>query len=263
MTDFSDLFIFNDQDMVKDELDCVAKQNLELFEDSIKVAIVDLEKKYNDHCDEMYKASEELQTIRTAQIKEENKTLEREQECIDSIHQLSDKHQTHYIESYWFNQQLSSLAEMQIINLFKNIEINIKTLIKIAYPKVSHKELYRWDSLVQFFLSKSINVKKLEGYADIINLKDLNNSLKHSGVVSDNIKNIKEFEDFAEYNFVNLINFYERIKSIVPEFLSGLANEIKNDLFNFTDEKIIEIANEYKLRMNEDDLKSFIEKLNV
>lgn len=113
------------------------------------------------------------------------------------------------------------------------------------------------------FLGKSISIKKLEGYTDVINLKDLNNSLKHSGVISDHIKQIKEFNNSADYDFVNLINFYECLKSIVPEFLSGVSNEIKNDLFNFSEEKIIEIADEYKLRMNEDNLKSFIEKLNV
>lgn len=105
----------------------------------------------NEHCSEMFNISEKMQLIRIAKGKEENSTLEREQKYIDHLNELSDAHHTHFIKCYWFNQQLAPLAEMQMINLFKNIEINIKTFIKIAYSKVSHKELYRWDLLVQFF----------------------------------------------------------------------------------------------------------------
>lgn len=45
MFDYSEIFNFNDKKFIQDELDCVAKQNLELFEDSIKETIDSFEKK--------------------------------------------------------------------------------------------------------------------------------------------------------------------------------------------------------------------------
>lgn len=260
MFDYSEIFNFNDKKFIQDELDCVAKQNLELFEDSIKETIDSFEKKHNDYCGKESEINDEI--LKITQNVEKDVTFEKAKEFDQQKMELYEKQGEYYIERYWINQQLRSLSEMLIINAFKNIEINIKTLIKIAYPDVNSKDFYKWDSLVQFFKSKNIELSSLQGYQEILNIKNINNSLKHTGVINDAIKKIDEFKNQAEYDFVNLINFYERIKSEIPIFLADLSSQIKNNLFNFSESRIEEIAKEYKLRMNEDNLKIFIQKLS-
>lgn len=261
MFDYSEIFEFCDKKFIQDELDCLAKQNLDLFEDSIKETIEKFEKKYNIFCKKENEIAEEI--LRISNLNEESeKSMENTKEFDQRRFELYEKQSEYHIERYWINQQLRSLSEMLIINAFKNIEINIKTLIKLAYPNVSSKELYKWESLIQFFKSKDIELAKLPGYQKIIKIKNVNNSLKHGGLINDAVKKIEEFKEQQEYDFVNLINFYEKVKGEIPNFLTELSSAIKEDLFSFNENRIEQITKEYKLRMNDENLKMFIQKLS-
>ncbi len=60
MFDYSEFFDFNYKELIQEELDCVANQNLDLFEDSIKETIDRFEKKYNDYCAKENEINEEI-----------------------------------------------------------------------------------------------------------------------------------------------------------------------------------------------------------
>lgn len=262
MFDYSEIFSFSDKKFIQDELDCVAKQNIEIFEDSIKETIRTFEEKHNYYCRKEYEISDEICKIDDLIPYDERITFEKTKEFDQQKMELYEKQSEYHIERYWINQQLRSLSEMLVINAYKNIEINIKTLIKIAYPHINSKEFYKWESLNQFFKSKNIELSKLQGYQEILNIKNLNNSLKHNGLINDEIKKIAEFKDQTEYDFVNLMNFFEKVKSEIPVFLTELSEKIQNDLFRFSENRISEIAKEYRLRMDENDLEIFVQKLS-
>ncbi len=251
-----EIFKFSYKKSIIENLESTANQNLTLFEDSIREAIKKFEKKHNKYCTKISVISEELEKIEDSES-EDNFNLQQKK------HELYGKQGDYYVECHWLNEQLKSLSEMQIINAFKNVEINIKEMLNIAYPKLSLKDFYRWESLEQFFKSKNIKLSVLEGYKEILDLKNLNNTLKHNGLLNENIKKIEEFKDDEEFNFVNIINFYERVKSQIPIFLNRLAKEIENDLFNFDEERIEQIAKDLKQRMDQKDLKLLREKLAV
>lgn len=262
MFNYSEILSFADKKFIEDELECVASQNLDLFENSIKDTIDKLEKKYNEYSNKEYEIGLEIATIYSNKSEQEDVKFKQTKKDYQENIEFYEKQCLYSLERHLINEQLKSVGEMLIINAFKNIEINIKTLIEIAYPKVNSKDFYKWESLKQFFKNNNIQISKLKGYTEILHIKDVNNTLKHNGLLNDNIKKIEEFKDETEYNFVNLINFYERVKFNIPIFLNELVCEIKKDLFVFDESRIEEISNEYKLKMNNDDLKKFIEKLS-
>lgn len=249
------------KELIESDLSCTARKNLNLFEKSIKGTTNRFEKKYNRYCEKVSEISDEILKIEMEQSKYVDNISGEYSELQNEKIKLYEKQHYYHIESYWIDQQLKSISEMQIINAFKNIEINIKTLINIAYPNVNTKEFYKWDSLIQFFKNKEIKISEIEGYKDIVNLKDLNNSLKHNGIINQNIKKIKEFKYDEEFTFVNLINFYEQVKKLIQTFLDLLAEEIKRDLFQFDEIRITKISEDLKHKLGVSEIENLIQKL--
>lgn len=244
---------------VEIDLSQTASQNLKLFEDSIKGTLHKLEKKYNKMRQKASNTSERISELRLdfSEIESEKKY----ENVQNKIHKLQEKEHSYYIDSYWINLQLKSISEMQIINAFKNLEINIKELIQIAYPEINSKDLYKWENLLQFFKNKGILIAHIQGYKEMVDLKNLNNCIKHNGELNENVKKIMEFRLDDELNYVNLINFYERIKDQIETFLRLLVNEIKKELFQFDECRISDIAQNLKNRMEVADIECLIEKL--
>ncbi|OYX84359.1 MAG: hypothetical protein B7Y83_08475 [Flavobacteriales bacterium 32-34-25] len=256
-----EIFNFSYKELIKSDLSCTASHNLKLFEDSIKETIRRFEKKHNAYCEKSHKISIKISKLDEKQSNYiENIDLEY-QELQNQKYQLYEEQHDYELERYWINQQLKSLSEMQIINAFKNVEINIKTLVNIAYPTVDTKEFYKWESFLQFFKNRDIKVFQIKGYKEIVDLKNLNNAIKHNGVLNEEIKKIEEFKTFEEFDFVNLINFYERIKDVIQSFLLSLADEIRKDLFEFSDDRITQISQDFKQRMGKAEIKSLVKKL--
>ncbi|WP_281631564.1 hypothetical protein [Flavobacterium luteolum] len=263
MSEFEDeifkRFELSHRGSVQIDLYSTASQNLKLFEESIKKTLTKHENKHNKMCE---KASDISEKISELQI--DLSGLDYEEKHINlqnKIYELQEKGYSYYIESYWIDQQLKAISEMQIINAFKNLEINIKSLIYIAYPEINLKDFYKWENLVQFFKSKNIKMAEIEGYKEMVDLKSLNNVIKHIGQLNVIIRKIEEFKGAEELNYVSLINFYERIKNIIETFLRLLVIEIEKELFQFDEDRIIEIAKDLKNRMELNEIESLILKL--
>lgn len=160
-------------------------------------------------------------------------------------------------------EYLNSLLEMRIVYLFKNLEIVMKTLIQIAYENTNTKDFYKWENMKTFFKSKSINIPDIEGYNECIDAKKVNNVIKHNETISEDIKRIIEFSGATEFNFDNLNNFYKRVKPKVESFCEKLKTQIENDLYQFDEERLSKIADEFHERMNNETIKKFIDKLNI
>lgn len=160
-----------------------------------------------------------------------------------------------------FSQHLRSLNEMRIIYLFKNLEINIKSIIKYAYPDVNTKEFYRWQILISFLEEKSIAVKEIAGYDEVISLKEVNNALKHSDSFQQHLTRIPEFN--SGFSNTSLEQFALRVRPKIESFLEHLSVAVADERFSFTDERIDKIVEEYFHRMDKSSFEIFIEKLKL
>jgi len=109
------------------------------------------------------------------------------------------------------------LSEMKVVYLFKTVEIIIKSLIHTAYLETGTKKFYIWKNMENYFNNIGIKISNLDGYTELTELRELNNNIKHSERINDDIE-----------------NFYNRIKPKIQNFVKSLGKAIIEDL----DEKI-------------------------
>ena len=174
-----------------------------------------------------------------------------------------------YRQMYSYIQNASSLEdellvlfEMKIIYAFKHLEINIKKLLFSAYDDPYINRQFKWDTIIQFLQSKKINAKDLNAYEEINQLRNLNNTLKHSDREIDQfIKNIPEFKDKELISFIELELFYKRIKKAPSVFLDSMVSAIFKDLYTFDHDRIVSMATSLALRMEKKDADVFCEEL--
>lgn len=157
---------------------------------------------------------------------------------------------------YCYDQWLA-LNEMRIIYMFKSVEIGLKSLIKTAYPKSKLKGLHNWDFMDSFFKEKGINLKALEGYKEVDELRRLNNNLKHSEEWDMNSWGISEFKG-EQLGFDEFVN---RIEPKVIAFHNAVAEQVVKELYHFDDVKLETLADDIFNRMSREEVLQFIENL--
>lgn len=123
------------------------------------------------------------------------------------------------------------------------------------------REFYKWGNLVQFLKGRNIDISSLIGYAEVIELQTVNNSLKHTDEVSNKIIAIQEFKDTKKMSHVELDKFYSRIKEFPKLFISSLTSALYAELYEFSEEKLQNIANSLVLRMDRDTALKLIDKI--
>lgn len=162
----------------------------------------------------------------------------------------------------YLEDELFALFEMKIIYAFKHLEINIKQLLYAAYQDNYINRQFKWDAIIQFLNSKEIVAKDLNDYDNINQLRNLNNSLKHSDkTIDQSIKNIPEFKDKDAMHYSDLEKFYTRIKKSSDTFLTSLISFVFKDIYTFSHERISDIAKSFALRMDKNVAAEFREEL--
>ncbi len=235
-----DSFTFNKQNMFESSADLVIKKLIEEKENNEKERDEWIRiKKYKPQ------RYEELENI--ADIAD-----------IDLEMQINE----YDIENFFREEEIWALLEMKIIYLYKFFEINIKKLLKGSYPETSIKEFFRWESLTQFLKNKNINPKEINGYKEVFQLKELNNSFKHSDDLDKQIINlIPELKKKDSISYIELNEAYERLSNFPIKFLKDLSSKIYDELYEFNESKIEKIANEIAIRMEEKNALILIDKI--
>lgn len=170
----------------------------------------------------------------------------------------------YHIDNYYREEEIWALFEMKIIYLYKFFEINVKKLLKGSFPNSSTKEFFRWESLIQFLKDKNINPIEIIGYKEIYQLKELNNSFKHTdSLEKQTIELIPEFKSVKQISYRQLDKFYKRLRKFPVEFLKDLASKIYDELYKFDEEKIERMSNRIALRMEKKDALILIEKIKT
>lgn len=187
---------------------------------------------------------------------------ELEEQASQTGHSLHSQMYEYIQEVLYLEDELFALFEMKIIYAFKHLEINIKQLLFAAYQDNYINRQFKWDSIIQFLNSKKIIAKDLNDYENINQLRNVNNSLKHSDkVIDQSIKNISEFKEKDILSYYELELFYNRIKESPNTFLTSLASFVFKDIYTFTHERVFEIAKSFALRMDKKDAMRFSEEL--
>lgn len=220
-------------------LDIAERENLQIFSEATKGSIKDFKKKIA----EIESKTKELESKISDWTATGGVPSEADRRIYDEVGDL-------YPDHYWTGQHLQSLAEMNIVYLFKCLEISLKSLINTAYPHVKTKGLYQWEEITTLFKSYQIDITNLKGYQDSVDLRKVNNSLKHSDNLSDEIKNMKEFKELGYYDYDNLEAFYNRVKPKIEQFIKEVAQAVVNDLYSFSEDRLNSIAESFVERMD-------------
>jgi len=166
-------------------------------------------------------------------------------------------------ELIFLYKELFAISEMKIIYAYKHLEIHLKFLLKASYENSKDNDFYKWESIVAFLKTKNIKLNEVSNYTEINELRNLNNSIKHSRrIINDKTKNIIEFKNKQQIEFSDLLDFYKRIGNSSINFISSLSNYIQKDLYEFDDTRIENIAQKILIRMDKNTVKKLVEKLN-
>ncbi len=179
-------------------------------------------------------------------------------------YEISIDHQQYetFLDIIYNEEQLLSLVEMKVIYAFKSLEINIKKLLSAAFSLQSTKDFYVWDNLIKFLKDKNIDAKTLKSYYEITQLKSVNNAIKHSDDYETSLTFIKEFKNSDKFTYAKVDRFYNRIKDKPNTFLQELISAIYNELYEFDEKKIYDIAKSFVLRMKQVDATKLTKKIN-
>ncbi|MCD8408559.1 hypothetical protein LNI96_11585 [Tenacibaculum dicentrarchi] len=166
------------------------------------------------------------------------------------------------LDNYFRIEELKCLSEMKVIYLYRFFEINLKQLLKISFENINNRNLYKWDSIKTFLKNNNIDLKEIESFTQINEIRELNNSFKHSKYIENSLASkITEFKNIEEIDYRHIESFYKRVKDKPLNFLHDLSMKIYSELYDFNDEKIQKISNKLTKRMDTNTAKSLIEKL--
>jgi hypothetical protein len=110
-----------------------------------------------------------------------------------------------------------------------------------------------------FFEERNIMLHELDGYQEVIEVKKVNNNIKHSDQLSEEIGRIQEFCSGME--FQDLERFFNRVKPKIATFQNKLSEAVVDELFKFNENKLDALVDEIRERMTKDDAKKYIKKL--
>ncbi|RTL12991.1 MAG: hypothetical protein EKK56_06055 [Flavobacteriaceae bacterium] len=181
---------------------------------------------------------------------------------IKTLEEKEIKNHDDEIEIIFLYKELFAISEMKIIYAYKHFEIHLKFLIKASYPDTKESSFFKWESVVDFLKSKNIKLSEISNHKEIEELRNLNNSIKHSrNLINNKTKNIEEFTNKKEIDYKDLLIFYKRIEKASSDFIFSLAKHIEKDLYHFDDKRIESIAQKILLRMDDKTVQKLIQKL--
>lgn len=193
-----------------------------IFSDSINSQILDLKEEISSFLEEADKFEPEL---------EDFKKSDREDPTEEELELIME--QTSYLyDVYLRKQQLQALTEMKIIYYFKSLEILLKKILEVTYDSKEASKIFGWDDIKSGFKEEGIFISKIDGYNETVELKNVNNNLKHSSKIHSSVKASKEFHDMTFFKFEELSKFYRRVKLPVKSFFDSLSMKLVNDVVN-------------------------------
>lgn len=179
----------------------------------------------------------------------------------DSDYPAYEELEDHIFYKHRLEMTLTSIYEMQVISIYKSFEIEIKLLLTSVYPETKTKGFFNWDKLTGFLKSKKITHEDLNGFSELNELRKLNNSIKHSSTLSKEARSIPEFKELKESNTSSLKKFIARVLPLINAFYTSLTEEIYRERYEFSNDRLAQMADGFRERMNQNTLDRFIKRL--
>lgn len=166
------------------------------------------------------------------------------------------------MEIYFMEQELKAISEMKILYAYKHFENKLKFLLCAAYG-ASKSKMFKWEFVIEFLKEKNIDIKNINCYSEINELRNLNNCIKHSDDIKNDsrIMSIREFQKKTFIQYEDLLIFYKRIENAPSAFIYSLSDYIYKDLYVFDENRINQEAEKIALRMTETEASILIEKI--
>jgi len=132
-------------------------------------------------------------------------------------------------ELVFFNEikesQLMALCEIKILYLYKEVETRLKTII-YKYYGASTRKLSNLSKISDFFDRNSIDIKKIQFYEKVDDLRCVSNDLKHSLKINQS-KHISEFNGLETFSGDSLESFLNNKLSNVDWFFYELLRKVE------------------------------------
>ncbi|WDZ51501.1 hypothetical protein LF296_01475 [Acinetobacter vivianii] len=168
-----------------------------------------------------------IDSITSFTVTQTNK-LERKYKELQRSTELSDDHAFHIEESiideaYELNEIEELAYELAIIALYKKIEITTKKNLKITYPEIDRKKLYKFKKLKKILKDKEIDIESFSNYLAMDELRCLNNSIKHSGEVDSELAKYAGWNENERVD--NLQEAYKRLAPKCNDYIKELLDQ--------------------------------------
>lgn len=168
--------------------------------------------------------------------KQQYSELEKRAESIQNDNQLSEDEKSSFIdyltdENHENNQTVELISEMQIVALFKSAEIAIKKMMKYSglFTEKELKSAYMFTKLTEAAKNKlALDINTLNGYAAFDELRLINNAIKHSGLVSDDLAKYPNWKKGAKIGAFH--ESYQRLYQDVRKFVFDFRDKILTKL---------------------------------
>jgi len=157
-----------------------------------------------------------------------------------------------YYDLQILEEQQLSIVSMKLVYLYKNFEILLKDIISESFPNVNKRDLFQWENVKSFLNSVGIKCGEIKEFQRVNEIRIVNNNIKHSNEIDEITKrqDIPKFGRNDYFDFKSLNSFYLRIKDKPNDFLKDLSEKLIGYLYIYDDERINNIASEFKGKMD-------------
>ncbi len=179
---------------------------------------------YLEAIDGIYDSSTALKAKLESELKQQADEIEADKALSedDKGHMLS-----FLADDIFIAEITTNLAgEMMIVALYKTIEIAIKKMAASSdlFTPVQIASFYKMSELRKQFKNKVCDLKTIQMFKQFDELRCINNSIKHSGIVS---KELAAYPGWKEgQSLTNLHTHYYRLRNDVDKFVEALQEEI-------------------------------------
>ncbi|WP_345867333.1 hypothetical protein [Shewanella algae] len=219
----------NKRDMLKHKLDRISKLDL-IFESVAETAEKQLQERLRKH--------REIQDFWGDIYDEIELSACRNEEELDKVGK-------EYSYAEWdieaVNYELLSLLEMRIVHLYKSYELLLKSILKTLDFDIS--QVRNINDIRVKYRDYGTDLASIEGYQASDELRLVNNSIKHSTLISDQVKvALPEFSNASVFDYCALSQFFDRTKPLLTNHVSQLIDSLKLVLDNNNDAELNEIV---------------------
>jgi hypothetical protein len=144
---------------------------------------------------------------------------------------LDEREKHHLLDSLGDDLFIAELTtglagEMMIIALYKSIEIAIKRMAELSglFTPNELKSFAYAKERAAHFLKKVCDLQTVRNFAEYDELRCINNCVKHSGEVNDELARYPTFQKGQQLS--DLRDHYHRLRDPVDGFLTALRDQI-------------------------------------